>query len=352
MVSPTLAGVRFRTLPVLAGAVTLVVLLLPTAGASAQPTSVKAAPSAEAWYRTVPAPPAAVPVPSPCPLPVGCSPGLPTPLPTPPPSQYAAGTLHVGVLAGAEESRTYLTLDLSALPSGSQLSGGTLTLPIASDPQAGTASPDTAKLRACLVSDPVKDGVDGDVQTPPKADCATSSPASYVAAAGQVPAQFKVDLAPFSSSWTGGSGSLVIVPAAGLAPTDAFHVAFSRRDRKLAGAVPISAELTATEPASVAAPPVSLPPADGGAPLSANLSGVPLDSGVSFAAPPLAAPVTPPIAAQPTPRVAAPVVRRPVRAAFSGAFAYPVVFLLPLLVAGAVGWASRAFTRELVVVRA
>src|SRR5690348_10541957 len=49
--------------------------------------------------------------------PAGC---LPAGAPAPP---YPAKTLHVGVLAGQEESRTYLSLDLLSLPPGTALTG-------------------------------------------------------------------------------------------------------------------------------------------------------------------------------------------------------------------------------------
>src|SRR5438128_3904999 len=50
--------------------------------------------------------------------PAGC-------LPAGAPAPYSAKTLHVGVAAGQEESRTYLSLDLAALPAGTALTGGT-----------------------------------------------------------------------------------------------------------------------------------------------------------------------------------------------------------------------------------
>src|SRR5689334_7791430 len=46
-----------------------------------------------------------------------------------PASPYPAKTLHVGVLLGQEESRTYLSLDLLSLPSGTALTSGTLQVP-------------------------------------------------------------------------------------------------------------------------------------------------------------------------------------------------------------------------------
>jgi hypothetical protein len=50
--------------------------------------------------------------------------------------------------------------------------------------------------------------------------------------------------------------------------------------------------------------------------------------------------------------VAAPTAQVPVAALLGGPFAYPAVFLLPLVMGAAVGWAGRALTRELVPVQA
>lgn len=324
-----------RRLPGIAGVLTAGVLLLPVPVASAQAAPVPAAPVAEAWYRTLPvqAPPEA----DLCDLPVGCVPAVPVPLP----SAYAEGTLHVGVAGGVEESRTYLTLDLAGLEIGSQVTGGTLTLPIAADPQAGTTAADLAALRACGVTAAVQDGTDGSLTGAPPVDCATSSDAVYVPGEGGTPAAFTVDLAPFADDLSAGLSSLALVPAE--EPGQAWHVAFSRRDREAEGAMPISASLQV-------APDDEPRPADSGEAtfddLPLTLDTPPLDTGASFAAPPLSAseqPLTAPV----TPEVAAPTAQVPVAAVLGGPFAYPAVFLLPLLVAGATGWAGRAFTRDL-----
>lgn len=326
-----------RRLPAVAGALTAGVLLLPVPVASAQPAPVTAGTAAEAWYRTLPvqAPAEA----DPCTLPVGCLPAAPAPLP----SQYAAGTLHVGVAGGAEESRTYLALDLSGVEPGAEVTGGTLTLPVATDPSAGTTAPDQAALRACAVTAPVEDGVDGSLTGAPPVDCATSSDAAFVPAEAGAPAAFTVDLAPFAEVLSAGGSSLALVPAE--EPGEAWHVAFSRRDRQAEGATPISASLQVAQEQTV-----EPAPADTGeatfddAPLTLDTPG--LDAGASFAAPPLAAGEQP-LSAPVTPEVAAPTAQVPVAAVLAGPFAYPAVFLLPLLVAGATGWTGRALTRDL-----
>jgi hypothetical protein len=335
---------RSRRLPVAAAAVTAGVLLLPVQVAVAQPAPVTAAPAAEAWFRTLPVQPPAEA--EPCTLPSGCPPALPAPLPSP----YAAGTLHVGVAGGAEESRTYLALDLSTVGFDSEITGGTLTLPVATDPQAGTAAPETAALRACAVAGSVQDGVDGALTGAPPVDCATSSEAVYAAAEGDAPASYSVDLTPFAESLTAGATGLALVP--GEEPGTAWHVAFSRRDREAEGALPISATLRVTPATATTDGPTAAPTVEVAAPVGTGTVDLPpLRSGASFAAPPLA-PAEQPLTSPVTPEVAAPTAQVPVAAVLGGPYAYPAVFLLPLLVAAAVGWAGRAFTRDLLPVRA
>src|SRR3954469_16644368 len=95
--------------------------------------------------------------------PAGC---VPAGAPAPP---YPAKTLHAGVLAGQEESRTYLSLDLLSLPPGTALTGGTPQVPIAGGDD-GTRAADTATLQACLVTATVKDDVEGTTEAPPAVD--------------------------------------------------------------------------------------------------------------------------------------------------------------------------------------
>lgn len=328
--------------PVVAAAAAAAVLLLPvpTATAQAAPTAVPL--SAEAWYRPLPV--AAPPQLDPCTLPTGCLPALPVPLPSP----YAEGTLHVGVSGGTEESRTFVELDLSGLAGGAAYAGGTLTLPVATDPQAGTLLPETAALRACLVTDAVQDGVSGAIGTGPAPECTVASPAVFAPAADGAPPRFTVDLSPFLEFWTTGVAALAVLPAQDLEPTATWHVAFSRRDRTADGAQPISAVLQAAAAGEPAPAPSETPTVEVETPtFDAGTTGTPaLSDGASFAAPPLSAGQQP-LSAPVSPQVAATTASVPVAAVLGGPFAYPAVFLLPLVVAAAVGWAGRAFTRDL-----
>lgn len=301
--------------------------------------SVTTAPEAEAWYRAAQT----------CTLPVGCAPT--------PPSQYSPDTLHVGVLAGQEEARTFLQLDLTALPAGTKPAGGQLRLPVATGSQDGTRAPETARLRACLVTEPVEEA-DGEVGAGPAADCdAASAEAVFVPAAEQTPAAFTVDLAALAESWTTSSapGALALLPAEGAAPTESWHVTFSDQDREGDGVALITAAVSfvgvAVDVQDAPPPPVSAP-VDGGfvAPPS-------FDAGTSFAAP---APVfeaptelgriasaPQPAAAGPAPQAAPVQEVVPVASFVDAGFRYPGVFLLPLLFAVAAGWLGRALTRDL-----
>lgn len=309
---------------------------LPVLAAPASGTTVLH-PSAEAWYRSTPA----------CLLPTGCAdlPGAPSP--------YAADTLHVGVTAGLEEARTYLQLDLTALPAGTQPSGGTLLLPVASGSQDGTRAADKAKIQACAVKAPVEDA-DGSFETPPEVDCeAASVPAVFVPAEGDEPAAFTVSLSALTTTWEAAAtpGAVALLPAEDTAPPETWHVAFSGREREGEDVVPISASISyvsavldAFEPEPFVAPPPFEP-----APAFEEPT---FDTGSSFAAPPLT--VDTPIQPQPEPQqapVAAPEQQQvvPVATFVDGSFRYPAIFLLPLAFAAFAGWLGRALTRDLVV---
>lgn len=293
-------------------------------------------PGAEAWYRSTPS----------CALPTGCVDA------TGAPSPYPAGTLHVGVAGGPEEARTYLQLDLGALPSGTKPNGGTLLLPVAPATD-GSRTPEAAALRACAVSGPVEEA-DGSFAAPPEVDCErVSVPAEFVPATGENPAAFTVDLADLATAWQDSTpGALVLLPSADTAPPANWHVAFSRKDRTGEGVSPITAAIafvgaavdTGTAPAPVVEPPpFAAPPAFESTPS--------FDSGASFASPPLTveAPLLPRPAAQTAPAPATAPVQQvvPVASVVSTGFRYPAVFLLPLLVAIALGWLGRALTRDL-----
>ena len=333
-------------LPVVGALLTAGLLLVPVSVSAAQDESVIDSTQAESWYRSIAT--ASSTVPDTCSLPVGCLPAVPS-LPVEPPSPYPAGFLHVGVGAGVEESRTYLAFDLAEVPFDAELAGGTITLPITGDPTAGVALPEAAKVRACHVPSFVGDNGAGDLTGAPAVDCAISSPAVYVAAAGAAPAALKVDLSPFLEEWSTGVAQVALVPQDGLAPTDTWHVAFSRRDRQAEDAVPISARLELAIDASGLEPIEEEIAPDLPSPVVDDEEPPALFIEEAFAEPSLASEsfAAPPIEQAAVEQSGTARVTRPVVSVIGDRFAYPAIFLLPLAVGAALAWAGRAFTRDL-----
>jgi hypothetical protein len=278
--------------------------------------------------------------------PTGCLPAAP------PATAYPAKTLHVGAVAGQEESRTYLTLNLTSLPAGTSLTGGSLRVPVASE-QDGSLAPDTATLQACAVTGSFKDDVDGSTAAPPAVDCKrATAPAKYVAAAGTAPAVFTVDLSAFATAWTAGATTqgIVLLPASDTAPGSTWHVSMSAHDRQVAAPQHISAVVSYASAAGDLADTDTF----------GDAVTTPADAGTgsaSFAAPPLAPVATNqvttsvgaavPVVAPQAPPVAPTQQFQPQAAITVGGFRYPGVFLLPILLAVACGWLARALTRDL-----
>jgi hypothetical protein len=315
-------------------ALTGLLLQVPSAGAQSTLTVTL---SAEAWYRPLPLP-VALPE-TPCLPAAGC---VVPPVTLPAANPYPAKTLHVGASGGAEEARTYISLNTTALPFGVEVAGGTLVLPVLADPTAGTVAPETAVIQVCLVTAPVQDGVEGTVGGAPAADCATKSKAAFKPASGDKPAQFTADLAPFANAIAAGVSSFAIVPVVAAGDTAAWHVAFSRRDRQ--GGVPISAELRVAGDDEVPDLPAvdSNAGSDGSADLPALGAGSTPE--LSVDSPPLSAPLAPAVSSQvPAPATVPVAVAIRTKSVLS-----PTLLLLPLLMVAGVAWVGRAFTRDLV----
>ena len=319
-------------------------LLLPASQAGAD-SSVKTPVSAEAWYRPLP-----VPLPDlPCAPAAGC---VVPPVVLPAANPYPAQTLHVGASGGAEEARTYVSLDTASLPFGVEVAGGTLVLPVLADPTAGTLAPETAEIQVCPATAAVQDGVEGSVGGAPGVDCTTASTAKFSPASGATPAKFTVDLKPFAAGIAAGISSFGVLPVVEAGDAATWHVAFSRRDRE--GGAPIAAELLVAGSDSGEDVGTDLPPVvdagsgDSGEPPSFDTgslgSGTTPDLGID--SPPLTAPQTP-LAPEVSPEVPAPDTVVPVAAEFDGPLEYTPLFLLPLLLAAGVFWVGRAYTRDL-----
>ena len=316
------------------------VTLVAIPAASARPEAVTVKPRAESWYRStfglsLGGPPT-------CDTPVGCGPALPPEVQSPP-SPYPDGTLHVGVTAGFEDARTYITLDFSVIDS--EILDGTLSLPVDATPESGTLAPETAGIRACLVTDFVVDGINGDLTGAPAVDCAVTADATWVPGEDDRPAVFRVDLAPFLDHWGPLAGALSLLPAEGAGPSDAWHVAFSRRDRDeldllITATLEVAAAVNPDGSASTGTPPVTGVPGSPQLPFPLGpIAGPPSTGGAD---PGVAPPVVATDPPSNPPQVAPPLAFSPARG-----FAYPAVFLLPFLLATAGGWCARAFTIDL-----
>lgn len=371
------------------------VLLL--AGLAAGPAVAADAPTpvalgAQAWFQRDPS----------CVTPLGCS-------PTAPPSSnpFGAGTLHVAVTGGQESARSYLTL--TGLPAGATVTGGTLTVPLDTmTPGNGSTAPETSKVQVCTTIATVP-AVEGSFDRPPQEDCSSHASAAYVATPAP---HLQADLAPLAGALSAPSVALVLLPDGAVAASDFWHVVFSATSRATPPTPPASVTLTlagagadgapgavtpvkaATDPPSSAAPSPTARPATQPRPakvpaavattahVARSVAGIPVapppvdGSVVAAGAPPL------PVAAPPLP-VAAPVVPQPLTAqtpstapaapaagvpaaadlpqqpapaqaapvAFTTGYAYPIIWLLPILLVAAVVAVGRMMTRDLTPLR-
>jgi hypothetical protein len=144
-----------------------------------------------------------------------------------------ADTLHAGVTAGIEDSRSYLALDLDAVGDAEVL-GGLLRLPIDA---ASSQAPEGAAMSLCLAGSPGPE-VEGSTGPPPPVDCSVTSKLTLAAGA------FTADLAPFAASLR--TAGLAIVPVA--APGASWHVTFWGRANRSPGASPITAAVERRDP--------------------------------------------------------------------------------------------------------
>jgi hypothetical protein len=161
---------------------------------------------------------------------------------------------------------------------------------------------------------------------------------------------FTIDLSAFASAWGSGSStqSIVLLPSSDTAPPSTWHVSLSAHDRQVAAPMHISAlvsygsvagDLDAPSLGDVT-PPVST---DNG---STSFAAAPLVPEASTQLPNTGGPTVPQVAPQ-SPPVAPTQQFQPTAAVTVGGFAYPGVFLLPILLAIVCGWLARALTRDL-----
>jgi hypothetical protein len=299
---------------------------------------------AEAWYQASPTD-LGEEDPS-CALPAGCLPQAGVPA-----NPYPEDTLQVGVAAGRDTARTFVSLDLGALPDGALLTGGTLTLPVLPDSDSGSFAPATAQVSACPVSGTVEDARGGPPDEQPDFACSTAAEGTYNE--GDEPT-ITVDLAPIATLLS--TGGIAIVPSQDARDAGgSWRVAFPTRDSD--AEVAITATLSYQEPptfdAGLPGPSAADAPGGGGNP--GGFGSFESDAGFEPAPGADVAPPdfgdTAPQAAGPAdeqPIAAGPPVAAPVPAAAFG-YAYPAVWLAPLVLAGVAGALARSLTGEIVL---
>jgi hypothetical protein len=317
-------------------------LLVPVAQAQSSTT---VTPTGETWYQADPT----------CTSELGCLSGttLPPPAPPitlPPLDVYPEGTMHVAASGGAETARSYIALPLIKITG--EVTGGRLVVPLDVSPDSGSALPETAQIQVCPYFGQLAED-DGTTLPPPETLCGNGVPATYV---GTPSPRFEAELAALAAVLTGADG-LALLPV--VSEQSTWHVAFSAHDRpktasttapasvtvQLASAAP---DVTAPEE-PVAAPEDVVPPSD--------LEAVP-DLGTGSGTPSLGEPLEPSTAPPPpaAPAVAAPadadpaaratrpaaqLLRRPLGAA------YPVMWILPIVLFLAVPWIGRLLMTDL-----
>jgi len=284
-----------------------------------------------AWYSQAPA----------CATPIDCA-LLPAPNP------YPEDTLHVALSGGEETARTYLALSF-ILPVDAELTGGTLELPVDTDPLHGSVTPEAAKMVACLATKKFKEAR-GSLEKPPATKCAMRKGATYDAEG----AVFTVDLDRFVEEWDGGIAALALRPSqSALEGTDSWHVTFPAAKQASEGQPVIAATLTYLVDEATGG--LESGGSDPGPALSGSgptdISSIAGPSLGGFAAPQSQAPTT---QAPTTPAPADATSTQPVAvttvplSGFAGeGFAYPIVWAFPLLLLVLYGLIGRALTKEL-----
>lgn len=253
-----------------------------------------------------------------------------------PDANFPEDTLHAGISGGNPTTMTLVEIDLfeASIPDSSDVTGGTLRLPVDPEPRDGSLQPETASLVVCPVADFMVDAK-GSLKKPPKVDCdAASAPAKFTAKPAPT---FTVDLTPFAKKLTDGEAGLAIMPAKqAVDDSQTWHVAFWGKDygrgeeevplpEGEAKPKPITATLThAPAGAEVALPPpVGPPPPPVGPPPEAE----PLDNSAPVGPPP---PPAPKAEAKELPTEAPEAVAAaPTLRTFG--YPYPIAWLFPLL---------------------
>ena len=317
------------------------------AAASSAPTTVVAQPAppgpvvvptaVEAWYNIAPL----------------AAPGLP------PVNLYPPDTLHVGVTGGAEDSRTYLTLNLAGLPPSATITGGVLVLPV--DPDGGTRDLEGVGMEACFAPEPGSE-VQGSLDAPPPVDCSMRSAATYEP--GTDRPVFRIDLAPFREVLDGG-GLALLADDTTRAEGASWHVTLYGRENEAPDATAITATLELELPADDGAdreptptgpgddgprePTAAPPPGDGSGEVASRLPDFGLPGELAAPSATDIDPGSAPAGAPSAPAVGEGPAKQPVAQAGppdDGQFRYGVVFVLPLALLVFVWFFGSALTAD------
>jgi len=284
--------------------------------------------SASAWYQPNPS----------CAAPSGCV--TTSTLPVAPPvdvplSPYQAGTFHVAYGGGQETARSYLAFPYEGIDG--TVTGGTLDVPLDVATADGSAQPETSHVQACLVSATITP-TEGSISPPPLASCEQHALLTYVAKPAP---HLHADLAPLLGGLVTTSG-IALLPDATAPQTDAWHVVFSSASRTDTGKTDPPVMKLAVTPSSssdVVDTPVDLPS-------SAPVAVLPNTPSMSVGTPSL--PQTD-LSAVTAPEVQAPAAAAPQAAprTITVGYAYPAVWLLPLVFLVLVPLGARALTTDL-----
>lgn len=283
-------------------------------------------PVQEAWYQFNPT----------CGSPAGCA--TTSILPAQPPGSlpnnpYPAGTMHIGLAPGQKETaRAYLGFNLYSITG--DVVGASIDVPVDTATADGSQAPESAKIKVCEVSDPVAPAA-GSLDAPPAASCTIAVAAAYVATPTP---HLHADLSRLSYSLLNASGLALLPDLAKAAPTDAWRLVFSAHTRTDAGKTPPAMLTVRVQQAAT-----SVPQGTHATPVpgtnNSDLGGAaPLPSAV---APAHTAQL--PVVATPAPSLQAASGLR----ALTDSYAYPVIWLLPIVFLLLVPAAANALTRDL-----
>jgi hypothetical protein len=241
--------------------------------------------------------------------------------------------LHVGVSGGAEVARTYVAMPLVAITG--DITAAALTVPLDTNPADGGIAPETAKVQVCLTSAPLVT-TRGSFDPPPSTDCSVAAPATYVAAPQP---HFEADLAPLIDRLQSATGVVLLPDATASTPTDSWRVVFAAHDAAGTSTVaPVSVTLKVRDESNTVSPGPTVRPSG---PVVGGVGPVQPPLGTGFAVTPSTV-----VPAAPAPPVGP--VRSAPRRIGAAAYAYPGVWLLPLVALVLVPMMVNVLTTELV----